>query len=164
MSRSTDSRLADAASLRQAGRDEEARLLLLELHEERPDDPLVSLQCARVHDKLGLESEAVPFYEQGLRLGLEAGDLRDALLGLGSTYRALGDYENAHSTLRRAVAEFPSDRALQTFLAMALYNTGEAKEACEILLRIILETSADPELAAYREALSLYSEDLDRTW
>jgi len=28
----------------------------------------------------------------------------------------------------------------------------------------ILETSADPGLAAYGEALSLYSEDLDRTW
>lgn len=164
MSQSTDRRLADAMSLRQAGRDEEARLLLLQLHEERPDDPLVSLQCAWVHDKLGLESEAVPFYEQGLRLGLEGGDLRDALLGLGSTYRALGDYENAHSTLRRAVAEFPSDRALQTFLAMALYNSGEAKEACEILLRVLVETSADTGLGAYREALSLYSEDLDRTW
>ena len=164
MSRTTHSRLADATSLRQAGRDEEARLLLLELHEDRPDDPLVNLQCARVHDKLGLESEAVQFYEQGLRLGLQGRDLRDALLGLGSTYRALGDYENARSTLRRAMAEFPSDRALQTFLAMALYNTGEAKEACEILLRVVVETSADPGLGAYREALSLYSEDLDRTW
>lgn len=164
MSQSTDPRLADAMSLRQAGRDEEARLLLLQLHEERPDDPLVNLQCAWVHDKLGLESEAVPFYEQGLRLGLEGRDLRDAFLGLGSTYRALGDYEKAHSTLRRAVAEFPTDRALQTFLGMALYNTGQAKEACEILLRILVETSADPGLGAYREALSLYSEDLDRTW
>jgi tetratricopeptide (TPR) repeat protein len=164
MSRSADPRLADATSLRQAGRDEEARLLLLQLHEERPDDPLVNLQCAWVHDKLGLESEAVPFYEQALRLGLDGGDLHDGLLGLGSTYRALGEYESARSTLRRAVAEFPSDRALQTFLAMALYNTGEAKEACEILLRIVAETSADPELSAYREALSRYSEDLDRTW
>ena len=157
-------RLAEAISLRETGRDEEARQALLELNSEFPNDPMIKLHCARVHDKLGLEAEAVPFYEGALTGHLDRNDLRSALLGLGSSYRALGQYEKAVATLRRAVDDFPSDSALQTFLAMALYNVGESKVAAQTLLRIVAETSADPEVSKYREALGIYAEDLDRVW
>lgn len=157
-------RLSEAIALREAGRHEEAREMLLDLFEEFPDDPMVNLHCARVHDKLGLESEAVSFYETALTGVLDGDDLRSALLGLGSSYRALGRYQEAVATLRRAVDHFPSDRGLQTFLAMALYNVGESKTAAEMLLRIVAETSTDASVSPYREALRLYAEDLDRTW
>lgn len=164
MTATKDPRLAAATSMREAGKDEEARHLLLDLHADQPDDALVNLQCAWVHDKLGLESEAVSFYETALDLGLEGGDLRDSLLGLGSTYRALGQYERALATLRRGVDLFPDHRGLQVFLALALYNTGDATRACQMLLQVLAETSADPTVMAYRRALGLYAEDLDRTW
>lgn len=164
MTATADPRLAAATSMREAGRDEEARRVLLDLQAEQPESAAVNLQCAWVHDKLGLEAEAVPFYEKALELGLEGDELRDALLGLGSTYRALGQYEKAVSILRRGVELFPDHAGLKVFLAMALYNSGDFKEACEMLLQVVTETSDHPTVMAYRRALSLYAEDLDRTW
>lgn len=160
----TDQRIAEAVAMRETGRLQEARRLLVMLHDEFPDDPVVNLQCAWAHDKLGLEKEAVPYYETAIRIGLETEDLRDAFLGLGSTYRTLGRYEEALATLTRGVEKFPDDRGMEVFQAMALYNTGRGKQACELLLRIILETSADEDIEAYAPAIDIYSADLDRTW
>jgi len=161
---SLESRLAGAIELREKGDTERALSLLLELHREEPDDPQVNLQCAWAHDKLGLEQEAVPFYERALESGLEGDDLEDALLGLGSTYRTIGEYEDALSTLDRGVATFPENRGLRVFRAMALYNNGRSKEACESLLQIVSETTSDPGIIRYRQAIDVYAADLDRTW
>lgn len=157
-------RLEQAVALREQNRDGEARTLLLELHDEAPDDAHVNLQCAWIHDKLGLESEAVPFYERAIEAGLDADDLNHALLGLGSTYRALGRYEEAMRTLSSASREFPEDRGIQVFEAMALYNAGEAKQAVEKLLSLLIATTSDPSITRYRAALAEYAEDVDRTW
>jgi tetratricopeptide (TPR) repeat protein len=157
-------RIAEAVALREAGQVEQSRALLLALLDETPDDPIANLQCAWAHDKLGLESEAVPFYEAALGLGLEDDDRRHALLGLGSTYRTLGRYEEALATLTRGVEEFPGDNGILVFQAMAFYNTGQAKDACELLLRIILETSSDEAIRSYESAIGAYAADLDRTW
>lgn len=156
--------LAAAVALRERGDDEEARAALVDLHRLHPDDPRVNLQCAWIHDKLGLESEAVPFYEKALDGGLDGEDLHDALLGLGSTYRALGAYDEALGVLDRAVTEMPDARDLSVFRAMTLYNTGRAKEACQTLLQVLVETSGDEGIVRYRSALSEYAADLDRTW
>jgi tetratricopeptide (TPR) repeat protein len=162
--------IVDRASLDAAieamktGRADEARSMLLELHARWPDDPEVNLQCAWVHDKLGLENEAVPFYERALSLGLGGDDRRDALLGLGSTYRSLGRYPESLSTLARGVDEFPDDPAMKVFHAMALYNNGRGKEASESLLRVLATTPQSEPLAAYQPAILEYSEDLDRVW
>ena len=61
-------------------------------------------------------------------------DLRGALLGLGSTYRAIGAYDKAVETLSRGAEKFPEDGAFRVFLAMALYNTGAGRDAVGILL------------------------------
>ena len=84
--------LTRAIRLRKEGRAEEARVILLELAAERPDDPQVQYQCAWVHDSLGREREAVPFYERAIAGGLSGRDLEGAFVGLGSTYRSLGEY------------------------------------------------------------------------
>jgi Flp pilus assembly protein TadD len=157
-------RLAQAVSLRESGDVEEALRLLVELQRDQPDDPQVNLQCAWVHDKLGLEQEAVPFYENAIELGLEDQDMRDALLGLGSTYRALGESGPAARTLAQGVELYPDDRALQVFYAMALYSNDQPKEACELLLRVVLDTTADEEILSYRPAIDVYAADLDRVW
>ncbi len=157
-------RLAAAVAMRQSGDVEGAKALLLELQEESPDDARVNLQCAWTHDRLGLEAEAVRYYEAAIGLGLDRADLGDALLGLGSTYRTLGRYEEALTTLDRAVTEYPEHRGFQVFQAMALYNNGRAKEACERLLRLLSDTTSDNGIARYREAIDTYAEDLDRVW
>lgn len=161
---SIEDRLATAVSLRERGELSTAREILLELHRDHPGEAAVSLQCAWVHDRMGLERAAIPFYETAIELGLDGDDLRHALVGLGSTYRALGEYDRALSTLSRATELFPGDRGIEVFRAMAMYNNGLAKEAFELLLRLLAETSADPELVGYRRALQDYAKDIDRIW
>jgi tetratricopeptide (TPR) repeat protein len=156
--------LTRAIRLRKEGRAEEARAILLELVAEKPDDPQVQYQCAWIHDSLGREREAVPFYERAIAGGLSGRDLEGALVGLGSTYRSLGEYGRAVETLREGVARFPESRAMEVFLAMALYNVGEHREATESLLRILAETSADRGISAYKEAILFYAGRLDETW
>ncbi|GAA2455288.1 tetratricopeptide repeat protein [Streptomyces macrosporus] len=143
---------------------DETRRHLLQLAARFPDDADVAYRTACVHDRLGLEAEAVPFYERCLAgTGLSDEDRRGALLGLGSTYRVLGRYARAVETLRRGVAEYPDDGGLRTFLAMALYNTGEHHEATRILLELLATTSQDPSVQQYRRAIALYAKDLDTT-
>ncbi|MEV6752726.1 tetratricopeptide repeat protein [Streptomyces sp. NPDC051214] len=157
-----DRLLAEAIGLREDGRREEARDRLLALCEQFPLDAEVAYQTAWVHDALGLEAEAVPHYVRAVEEpGLSPDDRRGALLGLGSTYRVLGRYPEAVTTLGDAAAEFPDDAALKTFLAMALYNTGRAHDAMEILLTLLATTSQDPDIAAYRPAIEHYAKDLD---
>ncbi|MFE5487365.1 tetratricopeptide repeat protein [Streptomyces sp. NPDC056527] len=161
-----DGRLAEAVGLREQGRQEEARDRLVELAARYPDDAEVAYQTAWAHDVLGLEAEAVPFYERALKspgAGLSRDDRRGALLGLGSTFRVLGRYEEAVTTLRGAVEEFPDDGALRTFLAMALFNTGEHHESAQLLLNLLATTSGDPGVRRYRRAIEYYARDLNET-
>ncbi|MEU9706122.1 tetratricopeptide repeat protein [Streptomyces sp. NPDC047981] len=157
--------LAAAVGLREQGRPEEARERLVELAARRPDDAEVAYQTAWAHDVLGLEAAAVPHYRRALAAsgaaGLTDADRRGALLGLGSTFRTLGRYEESVATLRGAVEEFPDDGALRTFLAMALYNTGDHHESARLLLTLLATTSDDPSVQRYRRAIEHYAEDLD---
>lgn len=164
-------RLPEAIQLRETGRArqdkailEEARTLLLDLVAAYPDDAEITFQTAVVHDNLGLEQEAIPFYIQALAQGLSGADLERALLGLGSTYRGLGNYQQAEETLRRGVKEFPHNRALQVFLAMALYNTQHYKEAMELVLTNLMETTSDEKLQYFKRPLTYYASHLDETW
>src|SRR5579875_2890805 len=87
-----------------------------------------------------------------------------AFLGLGSTYRVLGEYQKAEETLRRGLEEFPQSRALQVFLALALYNTQKQKEAMELVLTNLLETTSDETLQYYKRGLLYYASHLDEIW
>src|SRR5215469_11100786 len=124
-------RLAEAIQLREVGRAQQdqaildqARALLLDLLAADPDEADITYQLAIVHDNLGLEREAIPYYLQTLNQGLSGSDMptrlmkrERAFLGLGSTYRGLGEYPQAEATLREGLGEFPESRALQVFLA-----------------------------------------------
>ena len=155
-------RLSEAVRLREAGDCEPARDILLALSKAFPVDVEVAYQTAWVHDRLGLEADAVPFYERALTGdGLAGDDRRGAYLGLGSTFRTLGRYDESVDVLRRGVADFPEDGGLRTFLAMALYNTAEHHEAMQLLLGVLAATSTDPGVQKYRRAIEHYAQDLD---
>jgi tetratricopeptide (TPR) repeat protein len=154
-------RLAEAIQLRETGRAkqdqailEEARTLLLGLATAYPDDAEITYQTAVAHDNLGLSRKAIPFYLRALDQGLSGPDLERALMGLGSTYRGLGEYQQAEEILRRAVREFPHNRAIQVFLAMTLYNSQEYKEAMEIVLTNLMETTSDEKLQYFKRGIS----------
>jgi tetratricopeptide (TPR) repeat protein len=157
-------KLASAVHLREIEKHQEARQLLLELHNEYPNDPQANYQCAWIHDLLGLEREAVPFYEKAIRVGLNGADLKSALLGMGSTYRCIGDYQKSIDTFQQALKLFPNAHEFNVFLAMAYYNIGEHDKAMELLLTSLVNTSNDEGVLRYQRAIRFYSDKLNQTW
>lgn len=157
-------RLSSAIQLRKDEKHEEARAVLLQLHSEFPEDAQVNLQCAWIHDLLGLEREAIPFYEKAVATGLTGNDLQDALLGMGSTYRCIGEYQKAKDTFEKALSHFPNNNEFKVFLALTLYNLKEHNTAMEILLTSLLDTTKDEGILSYERALRFYSDKLDQTW
>ena len=151
-------------ALRAAGDHDAALRLAQELVRVEPTDAELQYEVACLHDYFGQEAAAVPHYNAAIAAGLSDDLLRSAYLGLGSTYRALGAYAEALTTLDEGVRRFPKALELRVFRAMALYNAGRAKEAVEVLLRVVAQAASDTELASYRRAIELYAEDIDRKW
>jgi tetratricopeptide (TPR) repeat protein len=163
-------RLAEAIQRRETGRAaqdqailEEARTLLFALAAAYPDEAEITFQIAVVHDNLGLGRESIPFYLKALDQGLTGPDLERAFMGLGSTYRALGEYQQAKEILRRGMSEFPHNRAIQVFLAMTLYNLQDYKQAMELVLTQLMETTSDEKLQYFKRGISYYALHLDET-
>ncbi len=150
--------------LRQAGKTEQARAEWISLAAQYPQQAQVQYETACIHDSMGLESQAVPYYLAAIDLGLAADDLRGAYLGLGSTYRTLGQFEESKQIFERGMAAFPEALELRVFLAMTLYNLADHHAAMSLLLDVIADTSADKEIQSYQRAIRLYAQDLDRQW
>lgn len=150
--------------LRANGQNEEARTRLLALAAQFPADADIQYETACVHDFLGLEREAVPFYRAAMENGLAGDDLRGAYLGLGSTYRTLGMYCESEQVFAEGLRRFPEANELKVFLAMTQFNLAKYHQAMTSLLTVIAETSSDPEVKQYARAISLYASDLNRVW
>lgn len=111
-----------------------------------------------------LERGAVSYYIIALELGLSGEERQGALLGLGSTYRSLGMYENAINVFEEAIKEYPERREFQVFYAMTLYNLEDYGQAMEILLKQLADTSEDKGIQAYKKAIHFYSKKMDQIW
>jgi len=159
-----EAKLERATALREQGELGEARTILLDLRAEFPNDAQVAVQAAWVHDSLGLEEDAVEHYEVAIAGDLTDDELRGALLGLGSTYRALGRDDDSMRTFQSATERFPDDLALRVFQALTNYNLGHSREAVADLVRVLLQSTSDPSILRYRRSLAAYAEDLDRSW
>ncbi len=113
---------------------------------------------------MGEETQGVPFYEMVIQLGLSGMELEEALLGLGSSYRALGSYEQSEEVFLKGMELFPNNRALQVFYSMTLYNLKEHHQAMEFLLNCLADTTKDQEILNYKKAIHFYADKLDRIW
>ncbi|WHZ59103.1 tetratricopeptide repeat protein [Metabacillus hrfriensis] len=163
--------LNKAIALREDGRAKqdmtllnEARTLLLKMSEDYPDNAEINYQIGIAYDNSGFGKDAIPYYVKAIEQGLSGPDLQRCLLGLGSTYRLLGHYAEAVETLHRGVTQFPEHRGLQIFYSLALYNTGNYKEAMEIVLMNLMETTNDENLQYFKRGISYYAQHLDETW
>jgi tetratricopeptide (TPR) repeat protein len=159
-----DKELDKATELRKSGNHKESNELLMKLVQEYPENASINYQCAWSFDLLGEESKAVPFYENAIKLGLSSNELEGALLGLGSTYRTLGEYEKSKRTFQKGIESFPNNRAIQTFYSMTLYNLNEHSEAMELLLKCLVDTTTDDKILSYKKAIDFYSNRLDEIW
>jgi tetratricopeptide (TPR) repeat protein len=126
--------LEAAIKLRAEGKLKESNTLLINLVKEFPHNSQVNYQCAWSFDVLGLEREAIPYYEKS----------RDVFL--------------------KGLEVFPEDNAIKTFHAMTLYNLGDYSEAMKILLINLAATSADENIKQYEKAIRFYAEDLNKIW
>jgi tetratricopeptide (TPR) repeat protein len=156
--------LEQAVALRKQGELEQARAMLVELAHQEPNNASVQYECAGIHDRMGLEADAVPYYRQAMVLGLSGDDLLGAYTCLGSTLRTLGRYAEALEVLQAGKAHFPSDRGIDPFLAMTLYNIGQPHQAMRLLLNTLLDTTSDATIRAYERALRTYAQDIEKTW
>lgn len=130
-----NNKLGKALALRKNGNHKESNELLSELVKGFPDDALYNYQCAWSFDILGEEEKAVPFYENAIKIGLPSKDMEGAVLGLGSTYRALGEYEKSKETFLKGMELFPDNHVIKVFYSMTLYNLKEHSQAMELLLK-----------------------------
>ncbi|MFI6483355.1 tetratricopeptide repeat protein [Nonomuraea sp. NPDC050663] len=141
--------------------DEELRIKLEKLLAQvadNPDDPELNREIAYTHDGLGLEHDAVPYYEKTLELG--ASDRQGTWTGYGSTLRVIGRFEDAVKAFDKGLEEFPGDPAMRAFRAMALYNLDRSREAVAELLRVLVDNK---QLGGYERAAAYYAENLDET-
>ncbi|WP_144509774.1 tetratricopeptide repeat protein [Bacillus sp. FJAT-22090] len=159
-----NNQLDQAILLRTEGKLLESNTLLLKMIDVHPNEAFLNYQCAWSFDVLGEESKAVPYYEKALALGLLDEELQGALLGLGSTYRTLGDYEQSKRVLLHGMNLFPNNRAIQVFLSMTLYNLKEHQDAMELLLTCLTNTTTDKEILNYQKAIHFYADKLDEIW
>lgn len=159
-----EERLQTAIELRNKGFYKESNLLLVDLADKFSNNARVNYQCAWSFDVLGEEAKAVPYYEKAIRLGLDHENLEGALLGLGSTYRTLGEYEKSAQTFQKAIKLNPSNKAIQVFYAMTLYNLHQHQEAMNLLLKCIIETTKDKQILEYSKAIEFYADKLDEKW
>lgn len=159
-----EDKLLKAIQLRKDNKPEQAVSLLAELLQSSPNDPSFNYQMAWNCDFMGKESEAVPFYEKAIANGLSGDDRKGAMLGLGRTYRCLGEYQKSLKVFDQATAEFSEDRSLKVFRSLTLHNLGQSEAAIEQLLMQLLDTTGDDSIKKYDKALRFYSDKLSETW
>ena len=145
-------------ALRRDGHFDDALLMLGEALKSSPDDPALLYETACTYDPQGKELDAIPFYERAIAAGLAFEDLRGALLGLGSSYRCAGRFEDAVRVLREGAGKFSDGEEFKVFLAMALGSLGRHDEAQRLLLKHISAYSNHAVIETYRRAIAYYAE------
>lgn len=153
-----------AIKLRKEGKLEESNKLLMKLVDMYPDNPIINYHCAVSLDVMGLEKDAIQYYEKAIEIGLPDEEMQGAYLGLGSTFRTLGQYEKSKNIFEEGLEKFPENRGMKVFYAMTLYNLGKHLKAMEILLLCLAETSSDENINKYKKAIKFYADKLDKIW
>jgi hypothetical protein len=118
------------------------------------DDGVGFFERAAARDSTGSSDLAVPLYRQALDRGLIGERRRRAVIQLASSLRNLGAATESVALLRAEQGQ-PSDSlddAVEAFLALALADIGQAREA----LSIVLSTLA-PHLPRYQRSVGNYA-------
>ncbi|MFN8550981.1 MAG: tetratricopeptide repeat protein [Candidatus Obscuribacterales bacterium] len=132
-----------------------ARPILVQLCVDNPDNATYQYRAACVHDGLGLEKEALPYYQEAFKLGgLSNEDLEGAYVGLGSTYRVLGYFAKSAEVLIEGSKRFPNSQCMKIFEAMTLHESGRHNLAVAMLL---LRLQINPVMRLWRYTGERYS-------
>ena len=159
-----DITIKEAKALRRKDKLEESQELLISLLQEYPHDAQVLFEVGGSYDVMGLEPEAIPYYERAVQQGLEGVDLQECLVCLGSSYRVVGESQEAVDILEEAIEQFPDNNSSKAFLALAYYSNNQAEDAVRTLFELLLETTNDENILAYADPLDFYKDHLDGNW
>lgn len=154
--------LYEVLKLRKEGKLEESLLKMKKIYNNNPGNPEYNYQLAWCNDVFGNEKEAIPLYKKAIDLGIKS-DIENVYLGLGSSYRAIGEYEKALEIFNKAEELFPDNSAIKVFKSITLYNCGNFDLAVSNLIKILLENTNNCDIKSYEKALLYYSEHLDET-
>jgi RimJ/RimL family protein N-acetyltransferase len=146
------------------GENEKAFEATLDAIQKNPRHAGLQYLAASICDGSRTEAEAVPFYLKALELGLPKFEKRDAILGLGSTYRSLGEYEKSKKIFEQGIEEYPKYRAYRVFLAMTEYNLKNSEKAVSLLLKELVATTCDTGTKSYHRALDFYADRLNQVF
>lgn len=138
---------------RHGGRTDHVAGLLRKLDEQFPNVAEINYQLAWTLESAGKPAEALPCYDKAVALGLQPNEHANALIGLATTLRALGQSARAAEVLRSGQLQFPDNREFEVFLALALHDLGEHAEALRLALTALCDTTEDPGLTAYQRAI-----------
>jgi tetratricopeptide (TPR) repeat protein len=124
---------------------------------EAPDVAVAAFERASAFDSTGHSDRAVPLYREALAAGLGGTRRRRATIQLASSLRNVGRADESVELLRaeRDAGTDELDDAVSGFLALALADTGEEREA----LALALEALA-PHLPRYQRSLGNYARSL----
>lgn len=120
----------------------------------------IAYQLAWTLDSVGREAEALPHYESAIVLGLAPNEQSGALIGMGSTLRNLGQLDRAVEVLTSGQRQFPDQPEFAAFLALVKYDQGHYREALQLSMETLLDTSEDPGITAYQRSLRHYLGEL----
>ena len=109
---------------------------LATLRRRYPRVAAVWLESGFALDRLGREQQAIPFYEQALRLGLDGPLLRDAL-----------------RRFQQARRRFPNDVVVELFLALGYHDMRRETDALRLTALACLRESVNSGLAPFRDVL-----------
>ena len=106
------------------------------------------------YDSGGQPDLAVPLYRQALAGGLSGERRRRAVIQLASSLRNLGRAPDSVALLRAELDadSDPLDDAVRAFLALALVDTGQEREAVSVALAALA-----PHLPRYQRSLASYA-------
>ena len=154
-----EQRLQAAIELRESGRFEAAVAAMDLLVAEYESDAEINYHAAWARDRLGDEAGAIPLYERALSCdpGLTAEEKYGLYVGLGSSYRLLGRFDDSLRILRSAVAEYPHNAALSVFQSLTLADAGDPTAALGVLLELVATAWDRPEIEEFRRPILEYA-------
>jgi hypothetical protein len=121
------------------------------------DSPVALYERASSLDSTGHSDLAVPLYQQALKLGLQGGRRRQAVIQLASSLRNIGRAPESVVllTAEREAGSDELDDAVSAFLALALVDTGRDREAVSLAL-----TALSRHMTRYRRSLANYAQEI----
>lgn len=118
------------------------------------DDPVAAFERACAFDSTGHSDRAVPLYRAALAGGVTGIRRRRSVIQLASSLRNVGQAEESVALLL-AEREQPSDElddAVAATLALALADTGRAREAVSVAVAALA-----PHLPRYQRSMANYA-------